>query len=1226
MKSLIRWAIQNTPAMNTAMVAVMLVGGLSLYWMHRELFPEFELDFIHITVPYPGANPEEVEQSICQRIEEAVQSLDGIKEINGVANEGAGSVILELESNVPDVQKVLNEVRSEVDRIPSFPPERAEEPEVKQITLRSPAIKVAVMGPSVDSPEGELNLRTVAEQIRDELLQLDTVSQVSISAAKDYQIDVELSEDTLRKYGLTLQRVADIIRRENIEVPGGTIRTSSQEVLVRAKNEELVGEEIAKIPLVTRKDGVVLTVGDLGNVRDEFVDVASSTFVNGRPAMVVSVNKTADEDLLAIVGEVEHMIETLQHGEAWGGFRLPEGYQLATFSDSSIVVRDRLELLTKNGLQGLILVFIVLSIFLELRLAFWVALGIPISILGGCAILFAGGQTLNMLSMFAFLMALGILVDDAIVVGENVYTHRGMGKGFLRAAVDGTYEVLPSVVASVMTTVIAFMPLLFVPGIMGKFIAVMPLAVIAMLLISLVECTFILPCHLAHSGEHDAEKAARAERRAEAHRRRFWLWTALGAVWFVVFLVPAIFVAIARRDMGPLAEAMEGTAWLADWAVPLAIALFVVAMIPYLWYPLRRSPGLFAWANRRANGGLQWLIAKTYLPSLRWALHNPWTVFATAAAVMLICLGLYKGGIVAWTAFPKLDAYMVQAVIVYPDGTPEAVTEQATRRAEEAILRVGEKYSRDGEPIIKTVMRIVGSSNPTGEVSQQSRPEGSHAGGLLVELVDAESRPQVTSMQIIEDWREEAGSFPGAEKVEFREAQMGPGGKSIEFKFLAQPRDMAAMEAAVEAAKKKLTTYPGVSDISDDSQPGKWEFQTRVKDDAEALGVNNAELANTIRASYYGEEVMRLQRGRHEVKLMVRYPRDQRRSLAQFDEIRIRTDDGLERPITELAKVDVERGYSTINRLNQRRAITVTADVNEDIGNASNIVNDLKQNFVPKLLDQHPGVRVRWEGQAEQTAESIGGLIVGLAVALACMFALLTLEFRSYVQPLLIMAIIPFGAIGAVLGHLVMGLDLTLFSVFGLVALTGVVVNDSIVLIDFINHRVRDGLPVKVALLDAGRRRFRPVLLTSLTTVAGLLPLLLERSMQAQVIIPMATSLSFGLIFATALVLVLVPTFYLVYAKVTGAGNHREVHLGEEDLAGALHETISQHREEQAAAAERETPGYAAIAESGGDAGQWSADVPGDGSDHTGPDGNGDGQPDSHRQRAAQEEPASDVM
>ncbi len=1137
MKGLIRWAIANTPAMNTAMVAILLVGGVAVFRMHRELFPEFELEIIFVAVPYPGASPEEVEESICQRIEEAVRSLQDVKRLSSVASEGVGTVILELEADVRDVQKVLNEVRSEVDRLPGFPPLRAEEPEIKQITLRRPAVKVAVVGPDVRGPEAELKLRTVAEQVRDEVLQLGTISQADIGGAKDFQIDVEVAESTLREYGLSLRDVADSIRRENIEIPAGILRTNSQELLLRGKNRHLVGEDIARIPLVTRPGGAVLTVDDLATVHDQFVDTTSSMFIDGKPGMVVRVSKTADEDLLAIVAEVREFVERAQSPGGWNGFHVPEGYRLTVFDDTSVVVRDRLELLRRNGLQGLILVFIVLALFLELRLAFWVALGIPVSVLGGCGVLFAADQTLNMLSMFAFLMALGILVDDAIVVGENVYSQRQRGKGYLEAAVDGTCEVLPSVLASVTTTVIAFMPLLFVPGIMGKFIAVIPLAVIVMLLFSLFESTFILPCHLAHSGEHDAEKVARRERRAAARRRHAWLWTGVGVVWSAFFLTASLLVFLAEESTGPLASALRQVPQLAEASPFLVIGLFALAVAPYLLYPMRLSAGLIGRMNGWVTKRLDRTIQGVYLPTLRWTLDNPWVTLSLAATVLLVSFGLIQGGIAPFNAFPKMDVPLIQATVVFPDGTPESITEKATRRVEEAILQINEKYAAEGQPVVQTVLRSVGDANVTGTLGPTAPPRGSHAGGVAVELVDVQFRPRTTSMQLVDEWREAAGEFPGAEEVSFSGAAMGPGGTPIEFKLLAAPRDMAALEQAAEKAKQKLRTYPGVFDIADDSRPGKWEFHVRIKEKAEALGVTNADLAETIRAAYYGEEVMRLQRGRHEVKLMVRYPRDERQSLAGFDNVRVRTRDGVERPITELADVQVERGYSRINRLDQLRSITITADVQEEVANASRIVDDLRRNFMPELLEEHPGVRVRWEGQAEQTAESVQGLVFGLAIALVCMFALLTFEFQTYSQPLIIMAIIPFGAIGAVFGHVLLGFDLTLFSLFGLVALTGVVVNDSIVLIDFINHRVRDGVPLKAALLDAGRQRFRPVLLTSMTTIVGLLPLLLERSFQARVLQPMATSLAFGLMLATLLVLLLVPTFYLVYAKATGNGN-----------------------------------------------------------------------------------------
>jgi len=1139
MKSFIKWAIDNTPAMNTLMAAILIVGAVSLYFLHREVFPEFELEMVLITVPYPGASPEEVEEGICQKLEEAVQAIDGIKNVHAVAREGVGNVILELEADVPDAQKVLNEIRSEVDRIPSLP-ELAEDPEIKQITLRREAIQVGVIGPDVDSPEAEVALRDVAERVRNALLQLKSVSQAELLGTKQYQIDIEIPELTLRKYGLTLQDVARIVRQENIEVPGGTMKTDSQEVLLRGKNKHEIGHEIAKIPLVTDASGVVLTVGDLGEVRDEFEDVtaehrlvvaeeeeetlqadggiaaATSHRINGKPALVIKVDKTAKEDLLAITKEVQDFVDEVKDRGESGGFRLPQGYRLRYWADVSVVVEDRLHMLAKNGIQGLALVFLVLAAFLEIRLAFWVALGIPIAVLGACAIMLYTGQTLNMLSMFAFLMALGIVVDDAIVIGENIYSHRQMGKKFVSAAVDGTVEVLPSVLASVTTTIIAFVPLMLVPGIMGKFIAVMPMVVIAMLVISLVESTFILPCHLAHSGERD-EGNGTDDAKSPVHRARRFV----------------------RRFPGVIRWTF-GLAWLG-----------VVSVAWFFLYPLVRGSHRL---NDLTSRFLDVVINRGYVSMIRWSLRHPSIVLTSAAAFLMIAAGLIVGGVVPREVFPKLDGNSISASVQYPDGTSASITDEATRVLEKAIWQVNDDLAREyGKRVVVLTHRIVGQQIAGDMVSGAvSTGGGSHIGQVAVELLATENRGEVTSMDVVDRWRDrvregladaESGGqkhlTAGYEALTFGTTGIGPGGAPIEFRLLAAPERMEQLEEAVERCKEKLKEYPGVLDIVDDSRPGKWEFQVAVKDDAKAMGVPLSDLAGTVRAAYYGEEVMRLQRGRHEVKLMVRYPREERRSLANFDDIQIRTGGGAERPLTELAEVTVKRGYSSINRLDQLRSVTITADVEtaaakaqgREKANAQDITDDLRENFLPKLLAEYPGIRVRWEGQQEQRRESVDGLIIGLAVALVCMFALLTLEFRTYLQPLLILLVIPFGAIGAVAGHWFLGIPVSLFSLFGMVALTGVVVNDSIVLIDFMNRRVRGGVPLLEAIEDAGRRRFRPVLLTSVTTVAALLPILVERSFQAQVVIPMATSLAFGLLFATLLILILVPTSYLLYCR-----------------------------------------------------------------------------------------------
>ncbi|MCX7397419.1 MAG: efflux RND transporter permease subunit [Planctomycetales bacterium] len=1034
--SMVRWAIRNTPAMNTVVLAVLVVGVLSAFMLRREVFPQFELEIILVAVPYPGASPDEVESGICQKIEEAVRSVDGIKKVTSVAAEGVGNVVIEVRSDVPSVQKVLNEVQSQIDRIPSFP-DLAEEPNVQQVTFRNKAITVGVIQENSEAPDAELQLREITEQVRDDLLLIPQISQAEIMGERKFQIDVEIPEKTLREYGLTLADVSRRIRLRNLELPGGTIRDQGETYLLRGKDKRVLGDEIAAIPLITRADGVVLTVGELGQVKDEFVDTTSISRINGKPGLAIDVSAASREDLLSMADAVKDYVKQKD---------LPPGYEFTTWGDSSIEVRDRLDLLVRNGMQGLILVFVILSMFLDLKLAFWVAMGIPISLLGACAVLWQFDQTLNMLSLFSFLIALGIVVDDAIVIGENVYAHRAMGKTPMQAAIDGTIEVVPSVFSSVATTVFAFVPMFFVTGVMGKFFAVMPLAVIAILTISLTEATFALPCHLAH-------------------------------------------------DSGK---------------------------------PSPLTSGL----NRFTNWVLDTFITRIYQPVVNFCVGNPAITVSLAVTFLLLTTSLVTSGTVPSIFFPKLDAPEVMAKVIFPDGTPSRVTEHATERIEEAILDINKKYSTPERPLMLATHRMVGVVKDDAPGGGQTT-EGSHAGSVYAQLVDGGLR-DVTSEEVVQEWRNAVGPIAGVETLTFGSQSRGPGGKPIEFKLLGPSTEMIDLEAAVEEVKAKLATYKGVFDVSDDSRPGKWELQLREKEDAVALGVPLESIARTVRASYYGEEVMRLQRGRHEVKLMVRYPEEDRKSLARFDDIRVDGGDGIQRPITELADVSVSRGYSEINRIDQKRSITVSSDIDEKVGNAKEIVGNLQQTFMPDLLKRYPSLRVRWEGQQEQDTESVRSLGIGLGIALIAMYVLLTMEFTSYGQPMVVMTIIPFGIVGAVIGHWVMGIPLTLFSTLGLVALTGIVVNDSIVLVDFINSAVRGGMPLNQAVLEAGARRFRPVMLTSLTTIAGLAPILTETSFQAQLVIPMAASLCFGLMTSTVLVLVLVPTFYLIYARIFG--------------------------------------------------------------------------------------------
>lgn len=1076
MRSIVQWAVKNSPAVNIVFLATLLGGGVCFTWLRREMFPEFELEMILVSMPYPGASPADVETGICQPIEESVRSMEGLKQIISIAKEGSGFVILELNSNVRDVQKLVADVRSRTDRITNFP-DLAETPTVEQFVFRDTAIQLAILGPDVGTPESEVRLREVAERVRDELLQRPVISQAELRGGKNYQIDVEISQDTLRKHNLTLGEVAQIIKRHNAEMPGGQLRSESQEILLRGKNRREYGEGIKNLPLITQTGGAVLKVGDLGRVVDEFEDVPKLNRVNGRPALLINVDRTSEEDLIAICQEVHDYAAEAP---------MPAGFSLKVFGDTSIDVADRLRMLRSNGYMGLIIVFVLLALFLEFRLAFWVSMGIPISVFGAFIILYLTNQTLNMLSMFAFLMALGIVVDDAIVVGENIYSHRKLGKDFVRAAIDGTLEVLPSVIVAVMTTMIAFMPFFFVSGVMGKFIAVMPVAIIAMLAISLVESCSALPCHLSHVPSQ--------------HPKSF-------SDWFSYLL---------GRMFSPVV------------------------------FLLHRG-------NLLCSSIMDWVGDRIYVPTLRFLLKYPFLAVAVSAFMLFGTVAMVKSGKVPFNAFPSSDSKMIFGQVIFSDGTPVSVTDRATRQMEEAIRKVSEQLyqeqlAKEGPEAVKPLLGENGSPNgpvyltfrQVGTLRSQGamgsgQDAGSKSGQVIVELHDTTIR-DVESSQIINMWRKATGEIAGAERISFFGASVGPGGNPIEFRLLANSADSEKLFGAVQEAKQILSTFKGVYDIRDDAEAGKLEYQIKVKQQAESLGISTMDLAETIRHAYYGAEVMRLQRGRHEVKLMVRYPAGQRSDLSRFDEILHRTPDGTEIPITELADIEVTRGYSEINRLNQQRSITVTADLDTTEGNAQEIVNQLKSQYFPTLLgEKFPGVTVNWEGQQKQTMESISSLMIGSAAAMVFMFLLLVIEFRSYIQPFLIMSIIPFGFIGAIWGHGILGMEVTLFSFFGLVALTGVVVNDSIVLVDFINARVRSGVPYQQALLESGRRRMRPVFLTSVTTIGGLLPMLLETSFQAQFLKPMAASIAFGLMLSTVLVLFQVPVFFKIYLSMIGA-------------------------------------------------------------------------------------------
>jgi hydrophobic/amphiphilic exporter-1 (mainly G- bacteria), HAE1 family len=1048
MKALGKWSVEHRVAVNLIMVFIIVAGLYTVLNMKRELFPQFSLDMIDIGVTFPGASPEEVEEGICIKIEEKLKSLEDVKTMYSTAFEGHGSVTLELAAGT-QISEKLDEIRTLIDQIDSFP-DQAEDPVVIEIKNNAPAIYLAIYG-DVD----EKVLRDTAEKIRDDLVETDNISLANLIGVRNYEISVEVSEKNLRRFNLSFDQVAMAVKTGSLDLPGGKIKTKGGEFLVRAKGKLYTGEEFERIPVLTKEDGTTIKLNDVATIIDGFEDTDIKARFNGKPAALVVVLRTDSQDIITISKTVKDYINT--HKDS-----LPSGITLGFWFDMADMVQGRIDLLLKNGLQGILLVFIVLALFLDLGLAFWVSSGIPISFMGAFLVLDYFGASINMLSLFGFIMTLGILVDDAIIVGENVYTHYKMGKSAKTAVVDSIAQIGAPVVMAITTTIVAFTPLMHIAGIMGKFIFIMPQAVICILAFSLVEAFIILPAHLDHALTPPKKNKVLIYRLCF-----FWL------EWL-------------KKDI------LDSHGWVRD----------------------------------RIERGLTGFIRSIYTPVLKYCVRNRYFTLAMGFGILIVSIGLLLGGHVPFVFFPKTDSNWIVSEIIYPLGTPFEATEKTIKQIEKGAFELND-FFRDrvlgGEDL------IVNNFSQVGIIPRRDwKPGvfGGHCGEAWIEIQSASKRPDIPAPEVTAKWRELTGDILGSEQLTFSIIGGGPGGNPIEIQL--KGKNLAQLEFAADELKQEIEKYPGTFDITDNFRPGKMEKRIHIKKGAKSLGITMADIATQIRQAYYGDEVLKIQRGKNDIKVMVRYSQKERESEASIDELRIRTRDGREIPLNQVADIEMKRGYSTIQRVDRKRIITVISDINEDIANAREIVEDLKMNYLDTLVNRFPGVTYDLEGQAKRTEESIDSLKLGFSLAAMVIFLLLASQFRSYVQPIIIMTAIPFGLIGAIIGHYFMNIDITMISIFGIVALSGIVVNDSLILIDFINSEVRKGTKVFDSVIEAGQNRFRPVLLTSVTTVAGLFPLLLETSFQAQFLIPMAVSISFGLMAATILTLVFVPSLYVI--------------------------------------------------------------------------------------------------
>jgi multidrug efflux pump subunit AcrB len=1051
MEGAIRWFSRNHVAGNFLMLAVLLAGLSTWFGLKKEIFPEVGIDAILVRIPYPNATPEEVERGVCVPVEEAISDLQGIKRLLSNAAQNIGTVTVEVETGY-DVRDVMSDVKSRLDAIDTFP-EEAETPVMEELLLRVPVMSIALTAET-----DEATLRVLAERIRDDLLTHEAprpdsvatlisqlvrgkprISQVEITGTRPYEISIEVSEDRLRQLGLRLGDVAAAVRASTLDLPGGSIRTERGEVILRALGKRYEAREMADVALLTREDGTVLRLGDVATLTDGFEDIDLSSRFDGRTAVVINVSRVGNEDTLELSRMVKDYVER-------SAALLPEGVELAVWNDQSAYLVGRLDLLMRNAMWGLGLVLCVLALFLRPSLALLVALGIPVSFAGGIWLMPVLGISVNMISLFAFILVLGIVVDDAIVTGENVYTRIQRGEHPRTAAWKGTQEVSTVVIFGVLTTVVAFTPMLGLSGVSGKIWPNIPLVVIPTLLFSLVQSKFVMPAHLALLSPSDRQ----------------------------------------------------------------------------------RKVNVLLRMQRKVADGLEKFVGRFYQPALQRALRWRYVTVAGFLALLLLSLALVGTGWMQFKFFPDVEGDIITAKVELAQGVPFEETERVVRRLEAAAMEVAGRYrDRDGAPIVRHVLSSAGTQPFLTSFAPDGPPRATHLGEVTLELSPAGNRA-TSSEQLVAEWRRAAGRIPGVVELTIQ-TQTATGGNAIDVTLTGA--NLERLIEATEFTKAGLAEYAGVIDISDTNRQGKDELRFGDLTPAgRALGFRLEDVAAQVRDSFFGNEVQRLQRGRDEVKVMVRFPQEARRTLASLEDMRVRTPQGDEVPLRQVVEFQPGRGESVIQRTNRQRSIQVMADLEPGF-NANQVVRG-PEGFRAQVLDQipvrFPGVRYGFEGEQKDQADSVREIGVGFIGALLGMYLLIAIPLRSYVQPLIIMSVIPFGLVGAIWGHVFMRLDLSIMSMCGIVALAGVVVNDSLVMVDYVNRHRGESPTLRDAAVRAGGARFRAILLTSLTTFVGIMPLVLEQDMQAQFLVPMAVSLGFGILFATVITLFLVPSVYLI--------------------------------------------------------------------------------------------------
>ena len=1036
--NLISWFATNHVAANILMIFIIIAGLISVGQMVREVFPTVDPRTIVVKVAYPGATPQDVEEGITRRVEEALIGIQGIKRVDSQATEGFGVVTAELEDFVSENQ-VLNDVETEVDSINNFPPEEAEQVRVLLSKPTGPVMTLVVYGDL-----GESALRDWAESIEDEILQLPNVTLTSISGARDREISIEVSEQNLRKYQLTIEDVARQVSASSIDLPAGTLRSRGAEILIRINDKRYRAEDFSNIVIRSDVDGSLLTLGEIARLNDGFKSQELINTLNGQPAIFIDISRSTSQDTVEIQQEVKSYVTDL---------KLPEGVNLTIWKDQTDILKDRINLLGRNATLGLALVFLALVLFLDLKLAFWTSAGIAVSFTGGLLVASLFGITINMVSLFALIVVLGVVVDDAIVTGESIFSEQERGLKGMEATLSGVRRIVAPVTIGVLTTVAAFAPLLFSTGSLGQILRPVPIIVISILMFSLLEAFFILPAHLTGS----------------------------------------------KR-----------------WSV-----------------------GLLAEMRSIVSGALDRFVENYLLPFSRKAIRFKYLTIAAIAAFVISAFLCLITGILPFIFFPQIESDELTISLEMPIGTAFSETEHAVNQILEAGVGVRNHYdslagfsdSKIGSSsIFKSMSVTIGGkrNSRNGPHGSDENTIASHIAQIEVQLVPSAKR-SVGSSEIEREWQKAVGVIAGANKVAF-ESSLVRDGEDLNIQLAH--RDTQTLEDASEDLKAQIKQIAGVYEVVDTSEPGKQEFVYRPNVAGEAAGLTPLDLGRQLRGLFFGSEVQRIQRGRQEIKVMVRYPESEIKNLAVMDRTQIQLPNGQRAALSDIADRERLRTPANIKRVDGRRVIQVTGDVDENVTTPSEVIDQIFSEIVPELIKQYPGLSTALEGKSKDQRKDLQVLAKNMLIALLLIFVMLASQLRSYVKPFIIIATVPLGIAGAVYGHLLLGYGLSFISLFGMVALSGVVINDSVVLVDYYNHLLSKGHEAREAVLLAVARRFRPILLTTLTTSLGLLPMLFETSLQARFLIPMAVSLACGILFASVLLIILVPCLLIVAADL----------------------------------------------------------------------------------------------